>query len=162
MKDITTFLEKKSFKEILQWVYKKDNVAVATDSFKLIEIKLDDFCTEHIPNGYYEIDSWKKMCKAYNAKKQDLKTFSETIIQNNAIMSKWSDTEYPDYKRVIVGDFKEMDINSSFTKKHLIAFIEMLPELDRQTIKLSDLKDNGKMIKFENNDTLMILMKCNK
>ncbi len=160
MLDITTFLEKNSVKDICRLVYVKDGKAVATDSFKLIEITLDDFCKENVPNGYYEIKAWKQMCKAYNAKKQDLKTFMEVINQNNETITTHKDTEYPNYEKLMDSKFKELDLNSYFTKKHLIAFIEILPELSFQRIRLSDIQDNGNMIKFENKDMRIVLMKC--
>ncbi len=160
MIDITTFLEKNSIKDICRLVYVNNAVAVATDSFKLIEIKLDDHCTENIPNGYYEISAWKKMCKAYNAKKQDLKTFMEEIVNNNTTITKHKDEQYPDYEKILNGEFNDLDLNSCFTKKHLITFIEILPEMTYQIVNLSDIKDNGKMIKFENDEMRVVLMKC--
>jgi len=49
-------------------VYKKENIAVATDSYKLLEIKLDDDFASLLPNGYYTRNEWKVL--SYD-KKQD-------------------------------------------------------------------------------------------
>ena len=40
-------------------VYKKENIAVATDSYKLLKIKLDDYFENVLPDGYYTREEWK-------------------------------------------------------------------------------------------------------
>lgn len=167
MKDITTFVSKTNFKPEIEMVYVKEKegskYAVATDTFKLIEIKLDEFCSEYIDCGWYSVSKWKGMCKAYNAKKRDIKTF-ESLIQENALTKEqrknWT---FPSYENIFPTEFKEFQANSEFTKEHLIEFIKILPNKDKfNYIDFSKIKDSGKMIYFENENTKIMLMKCNR
>ena len=98
MNDITSFCSNSYIKPILTkvLVHQKDGkkYAVATDSFRLIEWEItDDFLFESIKCGYYNIIEWKTMCKAYNKKKKDLKTFYSVLKDKPEVLDT---TDYPD------------------------------------------------------------------
>jgi len=95
--DITKFASPSEIKQEINKVYvtKYENYItyVATDTFRLIEIKQEiDGLNDIVAPGFYTIPQWKILCKAFQKKD------TETIKTIKPI-----DTEmnYPDYKRII-------------------------------------------------------------
>jgi len=166
MQDITPFLSNSTIRPELCHVYVNKGYAVATDSFRLIEIKLDDFCTKKIKNGYYKPDKWQKMYKAY--KKKDIDTFMQIIEENNIYKHLTKHFKYPDYKKIIPKeeDLSELYSTFSFNSDYLVDFIrfaqtEKVTRTDVSRIDLSKIKTDGKMIYFGNETTKLLLMKLN-
>lgn len=108
MQNITTHLSKSDIKPELCHVYVHtdttgDNTtkhAVATDSFRLVCLTftkdMHPILMDHLIDGYYTAIQWKTLCKAYNAKKQDIKTFMDTILQVTAMQPQYTHYTYPD------------------------------------------------------------------
>ena len=161
MKDITNFCANHEIKPELSMVYvhKKDGntYAVATDTFRLIEIKLDEFLNGNIEDGYYSKENWKKMCKAYNKKNQDLQKFSETMKANKAVYGE-KDWKYPDYKNIIPAEtvaFKPVKVN----REYFIDFISMITD-NFGNVDLDDIKmvSKNNMLYYVSEDIKLLLM----
>lgn len=170
MQDITKFTAKDKIKPELSMVYvhKKDGnkYAVATDAFRLVEIKLDDFLNEMIELGYYSVDNWKKMCKSYNKKNRDLQTFSNLMKANNAIFGD-KDWNYPEYSNIFPKEdelviWKSVKTGNLFNKKYFIEFIEMIPEKSFGTLDFNNilLKQEKEMLYYKSDNIKLLLMAC--
>jgi hypothetical protein len=163
MKDITPFLSTSNIKPELAHIYVHDGIAVATDSYRLAEIKLDDFCKENIPNGYYEKKKWQAMCKAYNKKTKDITAFMHAIIENNAVMQEKSkDYNYPDYKQIIPQEntLTPFTNDMKFNKVFLSDFMELMQH--PLHVDFSLIKTNNKMIMYQDNTITLLLMKIDR
>jgi DNA polymerase III sliding clamp (beta) subunit (PCNA family) len=163
MKDITPFLSNSTIKPELMHVYVNDGHAVATDSFRLIEIKLDDFCAENIPSGYYSATKWKTMCKAYAKRDKDIETFMRTVQENAIYADTHKDFNYPSYKNVIPTADKLSDFNPD-VKFNLDYFVDFLKVVAGTTdvVDFAKIKTDGNMAYFENDTTKLLLMKINR
>jgi len=160
MRNITSFLSKSTIKSELAHVYVYDGYAVATDGYRLVEIKLNDYCTEHIKDGYYTKEKWVAMSKAYSKKKLNIIAFMTAIAENKVHEDMRKDYKYPDYKILMPKseDLKPIDTSSKFETSYIVDFLTMI---DSITIDLSLIKDNGKFIYYENAGIKMLLMKRN-
>lgn len=168
MKDITSFCDKTGIKPELELVYvhtkNGKKYAVATDAFRLIEWKItEDALIEFIADGFYNAKKWTEMCKSWNKKNQDLKSFSEAMKQNLAITKQ--DYIYPDYVQIIPDITPEniKDFNSSICvrDKQFIDFINAIPKDNFGRLKFWDIKigtKNGKEMIFYWDDTYKILL----
>lgn len=163
MKDITPFLSKSLIKRELAMVYvhRKDGntYAVATDAFRLVEIKLDEFLnSDNLPTGYYTASNWKIMTKAYNAKKQDLQKFSDTI-KANEVFYKDMDNVYPDYEKIIpkpdeLTPLQLIDVD----RDYFVEFLQMIDVDGFKRLKLSEIKSGKNNIIYYKSDNMQILL----
>jgi hypothetical protein len=159
MQDITPFTSRSNIRPELFRVYVHDGVAVATDSYRLAEIKFDVFCKENIPAGYYEPKKWQAMSKAYNKKKRDITAFMHAIQENNLHAESREDYIYPDYKQIIP---QEKDLTPfiggmQFTKQYFNDFMELMRH--PLHVDFSLIKTNGKMIVYQDDTITLLLMK---
>lgn len=163
MRDITNFLSKSMIKPELAHVYVQEGYAIATDSFRLIEIKLDDFCTENIASGYYSATKWKTMYKAYTKKTKDIETFMRTIQENALYADTHKDFNYPSYKNVIPTADKLKDFNHDvkFNLEYLVDFLEVVAGAS-EVVDFAKIKTDGNMAYFENDTVKLLLMKINR
>lgn len=166
MKDITSFLSDYDYKPEFSHVYVHEGYAVATDGIRLVEIKLDDFCSEHIKDGYYSPQKWKTMYKAYVKKNQDLMLFSRTILENALHADSLKDIKYPEYKNLIskLGGLKDFTPTVKLDFKYFVQFLEIAKNPINSYVKnsnncidFSKIKTDGKVIYFENDTTKMLL-----
>lgn len=166
MRDITPYISKSTIKPEIAHVYVYGGYAMATDSFRLIEIKLDEFCTDNTPNGFYTAEKWKKMCKAYNKKEKDLYTYMVAVNENNLNADARKGYKFPDHKKVIpnVEDLRPIEENMSFNPKYLQEFIEFAQVYKDGVFyfDFSRVKTDGKMLYFEDANTKVLLMKLNR
>lgn len=164
MQNITPFLSDSTIKPELAHVYVHNGVAVATDSYRLVEIKLDELCIS-IPNGYYEPKKWIAMCKAYNKKNQDLYAFMVAVNENNipTNIEKRKDYNYPEYKAIIPQekDLKPFAGDMKFTTSFLQDFIEIVSS-PNNSINFSNIQTDGKMLYYKTDTMKVLLMKHNK
>jgi hypothetical protein len=162
MKDITPFLSPSQIKPELAHVYVHDGLATATDGYRLIEIKLDEFLLDKIPDGFYTAKNWKAMTKAYNAKRQDLMAFDTIVKENNATAEDRSSWHYPDYAQLLPTPDKLHDIEpkTSLNRDYFIDFLKAIPADQFHIVDLSQIKDTGKMLYYQNDNIKILLMKC--
>lgn len=164
MKDITSFCDKTGIKPELELVYvhtkNGKKYAVATDAFRLIEWKItEDALIEFIADGFYNAKKWTEMCKAWNKKNQDLKSFSDAMKQNFAITKQ--DYNYPEYTVIIPEDIKSFDDSLSVNDNKFIDFIKIIPKDIYGRVHFSDIKigtKNGKQMIYYSDDTHKILL----
>jgi len=163
MQDITPFLSNSTIKPELMHVYVHDGHAVATDAFRLIEIKLDDFCAENIPSGYYNATKWKTMYKAYTKKAKDIETFMRTVQENAVYVDTHKGFNYPSYKNVIPTEdkLKPFHFDVKFNLDYFVDFIKVVAGTS-EVVDFASIKTDGNMAYFENDTTKLLLMKINR
>jgi len=165
MKDITNFCYSSDIKPIFQkvYVYEKgeDKFAVATDTFRLVEWKIEDpFLKENILNGYYEKKIWKDLCKCYNKSKRDLKLFEEFINKNISINENFKE-DFPDYYKILPKELYEFDRSMNFNLDYFIDFLKMIPEKRFKKVSLRDIRCSDKAMWYEDPQLKIILMALN-
>ncbi len=166
MKNITKFCAKSDIKPLFTKVYvyeeDGDKFAVATDSFRLIEWKIeDDFAKEYITPGYYNVKNWVEMCKSFNKKNRDVVSFVNAIKSNSVINENFKE-DFPDYKKLIPGETINFDGTIQVNKDYFFDFVDMMPSNKFTALDFSEIKQNNKMLYYSNEDTKILLMGLNK
>jgi hypothetical protein len=168
MKDITSFVAKTNINESIHHVYvhEKEGVkyAVATDSFKLIEYKVPERFIKILENGFYSIKKWKALCKISKGVLTTDKRKDFLLIVEESKLVEQSHLTFPNYNK-IVPEVKDLGVfrpDSTLTREHLIAFLNMLPDEKFGRVSFSDIKqtERGKSIMtyFKNDDIMVLLM----
>ena len=101
------------------------------------------------------------MCKAYNKKNQDLKTFADTIKANNAVMNS-KDWSFPEYQKIIPTTPGEFNSLVKMNKEYFIDFLELMPDLKFQELNFSQIKIDGKMIIYKDETLTLLLMQLSE
>jgi hypothetical protein len=169
MQNISKFCAITKIKPELSNVYvhnrEKDGVlvAVACDSFKIIEQVIPEKLKDILTAGYYEPKAWGTIVKLYNKKNVDFGAISEEVQKQQAIKDTHKDYQYPDYTRIIP-DFDTLDTfmasgTGLYTKSYLVDFLEMIPDQKSDKVDLSVIKESSKMLAYKDNTIMMLLMK---
>lgn len=166
MKNITTFCAKSDIKPLFNKVYVyeegEDKFAVATDSFRLVDWKIEDeFLKEYIVPGYYNSKNWIEMCRAYNKKNKDLITFANSIKSNTVINEKFDET-FPDYKKLIPTETVDFNGTLSVNKDYFYDFVDLMYIDKFNALNFNEIKQNDKMLFYESKDIRIILMALKK
>lgn len=162
MKNITKFCAKSDIKPLFTKVYvyeeKGDKFAVATDSFRLVEWKIEDeFSKENITPGYYDVKNWVEMCKSYNKKNKDIVTFMNAIKSNSAVNEKF-DEGFPEYKKLIPKETTDFDGTLKVNKEYFFDFVDMMPIGRFLSLDFKEIKQDNQKIYYKDKDTMIILM----
>lgn len=162
-KNLTNFINTKSVKEDINYikVLKRDNIlyAVATDSFRLLEVKITDkFLLENLFEGFYSVKEWLELCKNYNFKKINMPAFLLELKKVQA-MQENRNFNYPAYEKIIptkVEDITSLDFKLNYN--YLVDFLEVIKE--NETIEMNKIKitQNKRMLYYKNNDIVVLLM----
>lgn len=162
-KHLLKFISPSSIKLEIAHVYKKGNIAVATDSYKLLEIKLEDQFATLLPDGYYTKEEWKILA---NDKKKDL--WERVVLTPRPTLG-----EYPDYSRVIP---ESMECEAykgklAFNFSNLKDFLDARNESERLAGRLYRkdlyfdpnqlLENSNKMLYHKNENATLLLMAIN-
>jgi len=143
MNNITKYLSKSSIKPELQSIYLTENKAIATDSFKLIEITRNESVEEpvivRIPKGVRKID---------NIDQNGVITNGINTVQGEII-----DGNFPDYKTVMPKNEPEYEI--TFSPEHLAVIIESYKKEKSITLKFYG---NEKPMMIQKNGVMTLLM----
>jgi hypothetical protein len=166
MRDLTTFCATSDIKPVLTkvYVYEENDrkFAVATDAFRLVEWEIEnDFLKKNITPGFYTASKWKNMCKAYNKKNKDIRSFIEARDENILINKNFVE-DFPNYKQIIPTDTKELIGNFSVNMEYFIDFIKMMPQLKFKELNFNKIKQNDKMLYYEDYELKIILMNLKK
>jgi DNA polymerase III sliding clamp (beta) subunit (PCNA family) len=110
--DITKFALQSSYKPELNAVYVKYTdtgiVYVTTDSFRLVEVRLDDeSIKELLREGFYTLEQWKLLSKATSKKEIEFSIIN--MIGKSEDLLK--ESQYPDYTQILPEEFVDFTLN---------------------------------------------------
>ena len=163
MKNITPFLSKSSFKPQMQYVrvhkVKGIKYAMATDSFRLVQHRIDPFFSRFIKDGYYTVKQWKGICKGINRKTPEMLKV-QSIVDERMDLERFEPIDYikimPKKK-----DLKPFDGTMSLAGNYLIDFIKMVQTKKGDVIfDFNKIKQTDKAMYFEDDEIKVILMEC--
>ena len=168
-KNLTNFIDTKSVKEDINYikVLKRDNIlyAVATDSFRLLEVKItDEFLLENLFEGFYSVKEWLELCKNYNFKKINMPAFLLELKKVQA-MQENRNFNYPAYEKVIptkVEDITSLDFEVNFN--YLVDFLDTTKNRKNNAILMNSLKisKDKKMLYYKDDNIVALLMLMTK
>lgn len=162
-KYLLKFISKNSIKPEITHVYKNCGKAVATDSFKLLEINLEESFSEIFPDGYYTKEEWKTM--------SDMKKKDQWEAIAKAPRPKLD--AYPDYTKIIPKgtDLEAYKGKLAFNIKYLNDFLEARNESERLAGRTYQkelcfnpdvlLENKGIMLAHINENSTILLMGVN-
>jgi len=168
MIDISKYVSKNKDKKILTYVYyKKEDwygVAVATDTFRLGEVKIqNENIVKILKDGLYSPRSWKEITKILNKKNSgtllDLDKIMDIVKREMAVQPECE--SYPDYKRIIppenelVSFDTTLDVNADY-------FIDFVKDIgnndDFNIIPWNKIKQNKQTIIYMDSVTTLLVM----
>lgn len=174
MKNLLNHIAKNHIKPELNHIYIHKDAeaiyAVATDSFRLLEIKLNDtLLIDNLADGYYTAKEWQALCSLVSKKKQDIQAITELCTALKAIQpNRIANFTYPDYKQIIPKAENIQDITTLADLKinadYFIDFIQAIPKDKFQSLYLNDIKltSDKRMVVFINDNIKALLMLMNK
>ena len=175
MQNITTHLSKSQIKPELCHVYVHTDTttnqkhAVATDSFRLVCLTFTadkhPILMDYLIDGYYTALQWKTLCKAYNAKKQDIKTFMDTILAVTAQQeNSCKDFMYPEYQQIIARTplTTASGIQGKYNADYLADFLALIkPQSKFNAIETDKITTTDIMLTYKDDTITLLLMKMN-
>lgn len=163
IKHLPSYLSNSTIKPEIAHIYKKANKAIATDTYQLIEITLDDYLTAILADGYYSKSEWQALTKAYNKIKKD----TDTITRLAKTPRPDNIREFPDYQRIIpkAEDLVPFNGQYNYQVKLFKNIIDVLtdatvqPKSKHPVIEWKHLKQNEKgMLYLKTEDVKALLM----
>lgn len=147
-----------SIKPVLQLVKKEGDIAVATDTFRLAEIKIPEEYTEVIPDGYYQPSDWGKITTEINKKNTKI----DKLVELTSFHKKLDTEDYPDYKQILPKDdqLKEVDwnairVNTNFLSELILSIKGKFNEVSLADIKLAH---NNQLVYKTDEVTILIML----
>jgi len=103
MIDISKYTSKGPIKPVLNYVYvhKIDGIlhAVATDSFRIAQVKVWRLLAEHIQEGFYTPKAWKEITKLLNKDSHSVTLELKELVTRE--MAVQTDESFPDYQTIL-------------------------------------------------------------
>lgn len=178
MKQLLQYTSKSTIKPELAHIYvhkgevygsdDQNLYAVATDSFRLLEIKITDpYLLEYAPTGYYTQKEWQTLSTLIGKKKRDIQDIQTLLNNIKAHQDNYKGYNYPQYKQIIPTTDKLDNITSLVDIKvngdYFIDFIASIPQDKFFGVQLNDIKikKDKRMITFIKDNTKALVMLMN-
>lgn len=174
MQNITSHLPKSEIKPELCHVYVHTDTttntkhAVATDSFRLACLtftadKHPILIMDCLIDGYYTAKQWAELCKAYNKKTKDVKSFLDIMLQVTAMQPQYKGLTYPEYKQILARTplTTTTGIQGKYNADYLMDFIALIPISKSTAIDTDKITTTDLMLSYKDDTITLLLMKMN-
>lgn len=166
MFDISKYTSTNKIKEVLTYVYVHmvdgQKVAVATDTFRIAQVKINGLLAESIECGFYSKKSWKEITKLLN--KNTLLVHKEVIDIVKKEMSVQPEEDFPNYLSIIPKEEDCEDFNGYFSINGDF-LCDLIKDVQNKKYKMFDffnLKKHERKIIYRDDESIIMIMEMIK
>lgn len=165
MIDISKYTSKDKTKPVLNYVYVHTvdgmKYAVATDLFRIAEVKVWGLLGDMIQEGYYSPKAWKEITKLLNKESHEVAHEIKEIVTRE--MAVQIEEDFPDYKKIIpaIDDCESFTGDFSINGDYICELIKSVQNKKNKLFNFLNLKQHNKKTIYFSDDTIIMIMQMN-